>query len=70
MNYNQQLVLNKTRLKPLTTHWKNWIPEFEAILGSEKKVFYRIKWSFHFQTADGWLKKKLKVPKILETEMH
>jgi 23S rRNA (uracil1939-C5)-methyltransferase len=23
MNYNQQLVLNKMRLKPLTTHWKN-----------------------------------------------
>jgi hypothetical protein len=36
MNYNQQLVLNKTRVKTTYNELKNWLPEFEAILGSEK----------------------------------
>jgi 23S rRNA (uracil1939-C5)-methyltransferase len=38
MNYNQQLVFKQNEVKPLTTHWKIE-PEFEDILGSEKKVF-------------------------------
>jgi tRNA/tmRNA/rRNA uracil-C5-methylase (TrmA/RlmC/RlmD family) len=53
MNYNQQLVLNKTRLKPLTTHWKIEYLNLRDILGSEKKFFYRNKWNFRFQTAAG-----------------
>jgi 23S rRNA (uracil1939-C5)-methyltransferase len=63
------LFLNKTR-KPLTTHWKIELPEFEAILGSEKKFFYRNKMEFSFSNSRWLTEKKLKVPKILETEMH
>jgi hypothetical protein len=34
-----KLVFKQNEVKPLTTHWKIELPEFEDILGSEKKVF-------------------------------
>jgi 23S rRNA (uracil1939-C5)-methyltransferase len=44
-------------LKPLTTIGKIELPEFEAILGSEKKVFYRNKMEFSFSNS-RWLTEK------------
>jgi 23S rRNA (uracil1939-C5)-methyltransferase len=43
--------------------------EFEDILGSEKKVFYRNKMEFSFSNSRWLTEKEIEVPKILETEM-
>jgi 23S rRNA (uracil1939-C5)-methyltransferase len=55
MNYEQQLVFKQNEVKNhLQRIGKVMLPEFEPILGSEKKFFYRNKMEFSFSNA-RWL---------------
>ena len=55
MNYNQQLVFKQNEVKNhLQRIGKIELPEFEDILGSEKKFFYRNKMEFSFSNS-RWL---------------
>jgi 23S rRNA (uracil1939-C5)-methyltransferase len=40
MNYNQQLFYKQNEVNHLQ-HWKNKLPEFESILGSEKSFLQK-----------------------------
>jgi hypothetical protein len=63
------LFLNKMS-KTTYNALENWITWIWGHLGSEKKFFYRNKMEFSFSNSRWLTEKKLKVPKILETEMH
>ncbi|MEL1241438.1 23S rRNA (uracil(1939)-C(5))-methyltransferase RlmD [Flavobacterium flavipallidum] len=55
MNYNQQLFFKQNEVKNhLQRIGKIELPEFEAILGSEKQFFYRNKMEFSFSNS-RWL---------------
>ena len=58
MNYNQQLYYKQNEVKNhLQRIGKIELPEFEPILGSEKKFFYRNKMEFSFSNS-RWLTEK------------